>query len=110
MHVSHSHSHLLTPLDWFKGLSNKFIAAKPSKLLVLAGADKLDTPLMIAQMQGKFQLNVIQNVGHCLQEVSVFIMLSYSTHTPPRTILHASPKSCMHFTKGTLDSRLISQK
>ncbi|TIB68221.1 hypothetical protein E3P77_01239 [Wallemia ichthyophaga] len=55
-------------LNWFKGLSNKFIAAKPSKLLVLAGADKLDTPLMIAQMQGKFQLNVIQNVGHCLQE------------------------------------------
>ncbi|TIB79853.1 protein phosphatase methylesterase [Wallemia mellicola] len=54
--------------DWFKGLSNKFISAPTAKLLILAGADKLDTPLMIAQMQGKFQLNVIQNVGHCLQE------------------------------------------
>ena len=55
--------------DWFNGLSTKFISAKAAKLLVLAGADKLDTPLMIAQMQGKFQLSVVQNVGHCLQEV-----------------------------------------
>ncbi|TIA86985.1 hypothetical protein E3P99_03476 [Wallemia hederae] len=54
--------------DWFNGLSTKFISAKAAKLLVLAGADKLDTPLMIAQMQGKFQLSVVQNVGHCLQE------------------------------------------
>ena len=47
---------------------------------MLAGTDRLDTPLMIGQMQGawavlsasdasgKYQLVVLQDVGHCLQE------------------------------------------
>ncbi|KZT19621.1 hypothetical protein NEOLEDRAFT_1141737 [Neolentinus lepideus HHB14362 ss-1] len=33
----------------------------------------LDKPLMIGQMQGKFQLAVVGGgVGHCVHEVSVF--------------------------------------
>jgi protein phosphatase methylesterase 1 len=36
--------------------------------LVLAGAESLDKDLMIGQMQGKYQLTVYQDVGHCLQE------------------------------------------
>lgn len=39
-------------LGWFTGLSDKFLAARAAKLLVLAGTDRLDTPLMIGQMQG----------------------------------------------------------
>jgi protein phosphatase methylesterase 1 len=38
--------------DWFKGLSEKFLASKAGKLLLLAGTDRLDKPLMIGQMQG----------------------------------------------------------
>lgn len=53
---------------WFTGLSKKFLTARAAKLLVLAGTDRLDTELMIGQMQGKYQLVVMQEVGHCLQE------------------------------------------
>ncbi|KXS11336.1 alpha/beta-hydrolase [Gonapodya prolifera JEL478] len=49
---------------WFEDLSAKFLSVRAAKLLVLAGTDRLDTPLMIGQMQGKFQLTVIQDSGH----------------------------------------------
>ena len=38
---------------WFTGLSAKFLAGKTAKLLLLAGADRLDKELMVAQMQGE---------------------------------------------------------
>lgn len=63
---------------------------RTAKILILAGADRLDKELMIGQMQGpfffsllalisftlmttptllgKFQLEVYRDVGHCLQE------------------------------------------
>jgi protein phosphatase methylesterase 1 len=40
--------------DWFVGLSRKFLDAKGGKLLILAGTDRLDKELLIAQMQGLF--------------------------------------------------------
>ena len=40
-------------VDWFKGLSGKFLSSRAGKLLLLAGTDRLDKPLMIGQMQGK---------------------------------------------------------
>lgn len=39
-------------VDWFKGLSGKFLGSRAGKLLLLAGTDRLDKPLMIGQMQG----------------------------------------------------------
>ena len=39
--------------DWFVGLSKKFLEARGAKLLMLAGTDRLDTELMIGQMQGE---------------------------------------------------------
>ena len=56
---------------WFTGLSGKFLSARTARLLVLAGAERLDKELMIGQMQGKFQLAVLANVGHILHEASV---------------------------------------
>jgi len=53
---------------WFSGLSSKFLAARTARLLVLAGTDRLDKELMIGQMQGKFQMEVIPGVGHMVQE------------------------------------------
>lgn len=46
--------------DWFKGISNDFVTLpnRISKLLVLANNDYLDKPLIIGQMQGKYQLMV----------------------------------------------------
>ncbi|KDN49557.1 alpha/beta-hydrolase [Tilletiaria anomala UBC 951] len=53
---------------WFQGLSLRFLEVRCARLLLLAGADRLDKDLMIGQMQGKYQLVVYQDVGHCLQE------------------------------------------
>ncbi|KAF8512476.1 protein phosphatase methylesterase [Gautieria morchelliformis] len=54
--------------NWFTGLSKTFLSARTARLLVLAGTDRLDKELMIGQMQGKFQLVVIPNVGHMVHE------------------------------------------
>lgn len=54
--------------SWFTGLSNKFLAVRAARLLVLAGAERLDRELMIGQMQGKFQLVVLTGVGHMVHE------------------------------------------
>ncbi|TRM55733.1 protein phosphatase methylesterase [Schizophyllum amplum] len=53
---------------WFEGLSKKFLEAKTARMLVLAGTDRLDKELMIGQMQGKFQMEVVAGVGHLLHE------------------------------------------
>ncbi|KAI9247477.1 Alpha/Beta hydrolase protein [Phascolomyces articulosus] len=54
--------------EWFENLSSKFLSCPAAKLLILAGTDRLDKPLMIGQMQGKFQLHIIPEAGHFLQE------------------------------------------
>ncbi|KAI9894668.1 MAG: Protein phosphatase methylesterase 1 [Vezdaea aestivalis] len=53
---------------WFVGLSFKFLSARGAKLLLLAGTDRLDKELMIGQMQGKYQLQVIPEAGHFIHE------------------------------------------
>lgn len=53
---------------WFTGLSSSFLSSRTSKLLILAGTDRLDKELTIAQMQGKFQLTVLPTCGHTIQE------------------------------------------
>ncbi|KAK3045111.1 Protein phosphatase methylesterase 1, partial [Coniosporium uncinatum] len=49
-------------------MSDKFLVGKGAKLLLLAGTDRLDKPLMIGQMQGKFQMQVFPAAGHFVQE------------------------------------------
>ncbi|GAA5937547.1 phosphoprotein phosphatase methylesterase 1 [Sporobolomyces koalae] len=53
---------------WFTGLSSKFLGCKTAKLLILAGTDRLDRDLLIGQMQGKYQLEVFPEAGHCVHE------------------------------------------
>ena len=54
--------------EWFQGMSSKFLIGRGAKMLILAGTDRLDRELMIGQMQGKFQLTVIPEAGHFVQE------------------------------------------
>ncbi|EEH11185.1 phosphatase methylesterase 1 [Histoplasma capsulatum G186AR] len=54
--------------NWFIGLSKKFLQARGGKLLLLAGTDRLDTELIIGQMQGKYQLQVLPEAGHFIHE------------------------------------------
>ncbi|KAJ2318433.1 Protein phosphatase methylesterase 1 [Coemansia sp. RSA 2704] len=53
---------------WYAGLSKTFASAPAAKLLILAGTDRLDKELLIAQMQGKFQLELLPAAGHTIQE------------------------------------------
>jgi len=53
---------------WFNDLSNVFLSARVAKMLILAGTDRLDKPLTIAQMQGKFHLVLFPTCGHAIQE------------------------------------------
>ncbi|KAK4793175.1 hypothetical protein SAY86_023610 [Trapa natans] len=53
---------------WYEGLSEKFLSCPVAKLLLLAGTDRLDRSLTIGQMQGKFQMVLIRNTGHAIQE------------------------------------------
>ncbi|KAJ4455177.1 putative protein phosphatase methylesterase 1 [Paratrimastix pyriformis] len=46
----------------------RFLSLRIPKVLVLAGSDRLDTPLTIAHMQGRFQLSMVAHAGHCIQE------------------------------------------
>lgn len=55
---------------WFLGLSKSFLNVPVRKQLVLAGTDRLDKELTIAQMQGKFKMEVVSDVGHVIQEDS----------------------------------------
>lgn len=54
--------------DWYTGLSKLYLSVKAPKLLLLAGNDRLDTELTIAQMQGKFQMTLLPKAGHAIQE------------------------------------------
>ncbi|KAG0492221.1 hypothetical protein HPP92_005619 [Vanilla planifolia] len=53
---------------WYEGLSEKFLSCPVPKLLLLAGTDRLDRPLTIGQMQGKFQMVPVRHTGHAIQE------------------------------------------
>lgn len=55
---------------WFENLSANFLAAPAAKLLILAGVDRLDKDMTVGQMQGKFQMLVLPQVGHAIQEDS----------------------------------------
>jgi protein phosphatase methylesterase 1 len=56
--------------EWYKNLSKDFLALpkRTSKLLILASTDSLDKELMIGQMQGKFQFQVVDSAGHSVHE------------------------------------------
>ena len=56
---------------WFTGMSARFLRSRGAKLLVLAGTDRLDKELMVGQMQGKFQLEVVPGAGHFVHEDAV---------------------------------------
>ncbi|KAJ2555002.1 hypothetical protein EV175_002400 [Coemansia sp. RSA 1933] len=72
---------------WYSGLSSTFVSAPAAKLLILAGSDRLDKELLVAQMQGKFQLELLPAAGHTIQEdlpdmVGDALIFFYSRNRP----------------------------
>lgn len=55
-------------MGWFKGLSRIFLGMHVPKILLTAEKERMDKELTIAQMQGKFKVCVIHNVGHSVHE------------------------------------------
>lgn len=53
---------------WFKGMNKAFLDVELPKTLVIASNDRMDKELTIAQMQGKFKLASLFDVGHTIQE------------------------------------------
>lgn len=53
---------------WFTHLSSRFLTSRGGKLLLLAGTERLDTEMMIGQMQGKYALQIFPEAGHFLHE------------------------------------------
>lgn len=49
-------------------MTKAFLNVPVPKVLLLAGAERMDKELTIAQMQGKFRLKVVYDVGHSVQE------------------------------------------
>lgn len=47
---------------WYSGLSAAFLQLPQPKVLIVAGTDRMDKPLMIGQMQGKFQFVLLPQV------------------------------------------------
>lgn len=54
--------------DWFNGLTKAFLKVQVPKILMLAGAERMDKELTIAQMQGKFMLSIVRGTGHVIHE------------------------------------------
>ena len=54
--------------EWFEGLTKAFLGLKLPKMLMLAGVERMDKELTIAQMQGKYMLSVVRHVGHVIHE------------------------------------------
>lgn len=55
-------------IEWFTGLTQVFLDTRLPKQLLLAGSERMDKELTIAQMEGRFSMVVIEDVGHSIQE------------------------------------------
>lgn len=76
---------------WFRGMSQAFLSSRCVKILICSSSDRLDKELMIAHMQGKFQVQIASGAGHVIEEdqpaelcrvVQTFIT-RYRLHLPP---------------------------
>lgn len=76
---------------WFKGMSQAFLSSRCVKILICSSSDRLDKELMIAHMQGKFQVQIVSGSGHVIEEdqpgelcrvVQAFVT-RYRLHLPP---------------------------
>ena len=55
--------------SWFKGMDKKFLSAKCGpKVVLVADPNNLDKEMTIAQMQGKFQIQMLPSSGHAVHE------------------------------------------
>merc|ERR1711879_633582 len=55
--------------EWFRGMDEKFLTSNCGpKLVLIADPQSLDKTMTIAQMQGKFQIQMLPQSGHAVHE------------------------------------------
>lgn len=54
--------------EWFAGLTETFLSVQTKKMLFLAGSERMDRELTVAHMQGRYQMDVVADCGHVIQE------------------------------------------
>ncbi|KAF9182796.1 Protein with carboxyl methyl esterase activity, partial [Haplosporangium sp. Z 27] len=55
-------------LTWFDRLNEKFLSAKPKKLLILGGHGFFDDEMKAAHEQNRFKYSIFTDSGHAVQE------------------------------------------
>ncbi|KAL4400549.1 Protein phosphatase methylesterase 1 [Malassezia pachydermatis] len=90
---------------WFTDLSSRFLSCRAARLLILAETDNLDQPLMIGQMQGKYQLVVSPHAGHCVQEVCIQV-----THQAGYAVFHCRDAGPVLETQRSTAARLAARR
>lgn len=62
---------------WFPGLDAAFVSLQCSKVLCMSTLERLDKDLTVAQMQGKFQLEIMgNNCGHYVMDDATMTMVA----------------------------------
>merc|ERR1712087_538544 len=55
--------------SWFRGMDKKFLSANCGpKIVLVQDPNNLDKEMTIAQMQGKFQIQMLSSSGHAVHE------------------------------------------
>ena len=54
--------------DWFIGLTKSLLSINVPKNLMFADIERMDKDLSIVQIQGKYKLSILRNVGHIMHE------------------------------------------
>jgi protein phosphatase methylesterase 1 len=55
-------------IEWFTGISHEFLECKQGKVLIIGHVDSMDSELIRAEMEGKYQNVIVQDAGHAIHE------------------------------------------
>jgi len=55
-------------VGWFTGISKEFLDCQQGKILIVGHVERLDSELIKAEIQGKFQNVIIPDAGHAIHE------------------------------------------
>ena len=62
--------------SWFSGMDSRFLKCR-NPVLIMSDRDYIDKELLLASMQGKFNLQVFSGCGHAIQEEEAVKLASF---------------------------------
>uniref|UniRef100_A0A914P6T7 Protein phosphatase methylesterase 1 n=2 Tax=Panagrolaimus davidi TaxID=227884 RepID=A0A914P6T7_9BILA len=58
-------------VSWFTGISHEFLECSQGKVLIIGHVDSMDSELIRAEMEGKYQNVIVPDAGHAIHENDV---------------------------------------